>query len=154
MPGCTTWNGCGCSRCGATALETRLSPRLPVPDPKTGTGHSSHVSVMSATWPVPVLNTQNGSGVAAGGTISSSPSGNTQTTSELPGIHRRAVYPVGAVGVVANVDHTSDFDGGSIGPTVLERRRIVPAVAGVTAAAVATPRPTPKAVAVVFEIAT
>lgn len=118
------------------------------------TDYSSQVSVMSEICPVPVLKTQNGSGVAAGGTTNSSPSENAQITNELPGTQRRAEYPDGAVGVVANVTHTNDFDGGSMGPTVFDRRRMTPAVAGVAAAAVATPNPTPKPVAVVFDIAT
>jgi hypothetical protein len=116
--------------------------------------YSPNVSVMSATCPVPVLNTQNGKGVDAGGISSSSPSLKTQTTSPLPGTQRRDEYPAGAVGVVANVDHTREIGPGSMGPTVLDRRRIVPAVAGVTAATDAMPSPTPNPVAVVLEMAT
>ncbi len=53
-------------------VTTELVPRLP--DPKVGTAYSAQVRVMSATCPTPVLNTQNGNGVAAGGTNNSSPS--------------------------------------------------------------------------------
>jgi hypothetical protein len=127
-------------------------PRLP--GTKTGTSYSSQEIVTSATWPVPVLKMQNGSGVAAGGMMSSSPSAKAQTTRELPGTQSRAEYPAGAVGVVPNVDQTSAVEAGSMGPTVLDRLRIVPAVAGVTAAAVATPSPMPKPVAVVLEMET
>src|SRR4051794_33953979 len=70
-------------------------------------GYSSHQRVTSDTWPVPVFQIANGSAVAAGGTISSSPLSHVQIRVPAPGTNSRPLYAVGAVGCVPYVVYTA-----------------------------------------------